>query len=199
MSIGPIGPIGPISPSENIEIKARCADLRKAARIARRLGARRLAIERQRDTYFVLPRRRVRQGARLKLRERWQAIAGKIPKRITAQLIPYLRPSAAAPKRSRYAVIPVEGEHSLRKLLAGVLGVAAVIVKRRAIYLLENVRIHLDRVKGLGSFIEFEAVVGKGRNARAHCKARVKSLLSDFGIRPCDLMTASYAEMTSRG
>ena len=56
--------------AENIEIKARCADLRKAARIARRLGARLLGAERQRDTYFALPRGRAAVGARLKLRER---------------------------------------------------------------------------------------------------------------------------------
>lgn len=184
--------------AENIEIKARYADLRKAARIARRLGARPHGVERQRDTYFVVLRERAKQGARLKLRERWALTAKGRANRTTAQLIPYIRPSVSAPKRSRYVVLPVEGSLSLRSLLSGILGVASVVEKRRAIYLLGNVRIHLDRVRGLGSFIEFEAVVGKGRNTRVRSKAQVESLIREFGIRPSDLITASYAEMTSR-
>ena len=184
--------------SENIEIKARYADLRKAARIARRLGARLLAVERQRDTYFLLPRRSVRQGARLKLRERWVAAAGGRAKETTAQLIPYVRPTVAAPKRSRYAVLPVAVPQPLRTLLAEILGVASVIVKQRTIFLLENVRIHLDRVRGLGAFIEFEAVIGKGANTRPRSRSRVGTLIREFGIPPSALITASYAEMVSR-
>jgi len=181
--------------SENIEIKARYADLRKAGRIARSLGARLLAVERQCDTYFVLPPDRVKQGARLKLRERWTCGADGSSKRTLAQLIPYVRPSVAAPKRSRYVVLPVEEARPLRDLLGDLLGVASVVEKRRTIFLLENVRIHLDRVRGLGSFIEFEAVIGRGKGVRARCKTLVKSLISEFGIRPLDLITTSYAEM----
>jgi len=184
--------------SENIEIKARYADLRKAARIARRLGARPHGVERQRDTYFVVPPNRARQGARLKLRERWMTLTNGSQEWSGAQLIPYLRPSVAAPKRSRYSVLAVEDGWILRSLFSEILGVASVVEKRRAIYLLGNVRIHLDRVRGLGSFIEFEAVVGKGRNTRVRSKAQVESLIREFGIRPSDLITASYAEMTSR-
>jgi len=35
------------------------------------------------------------------------------------------------------------------------------VSKRREIYLWHNVRIHLDAVTGLGSFVEFEAVLGR--------------------------------------
>ncbi len=184
--------------AENIEIKARCADLREATRIARRLGARPLGIERQRDTYFGLPLSRAAAGARLKLRERWPAAnqrATAASSSTSAQLIPYARPSIAGPKRSRYAVIPVEEPHMVRSLLSDMLGVVKVVDKRRTVFLLDNVRIHLDRVRGLGTFLEFEAVVGRGRGARARCRGKVKALLAEFAVRPSDLLTASYAEM----
>jgi predicted adenylyl cyclase CyaB len=171
--------------AENIEIKARCGDLRKAARIARRLGARRLGVEWQRDTYFALSSERARRGARFKLRERKGG----------AQLIPYVRPTDSAPKRSQYLIIPVRNPRTARALLSDILGVAAVVEKRRTIFLLDNVRIHLDRVRGLGTFIEFEAVVGKGRAARAQAQEQVKHLMSEFGISRADLLPLSYAEM----
>jgi adenylate cyclase class IV len=156
-----------------------------------------MGIERQRDTYFGVPPDRARQGARLKLRERW-ALTAAGPQRRGAQLIPYLRPNVAAPKRSDYSILDVEAPARVRSLLSGVLGVSAVVEKRRTVFLLGDTRIHLDRVRGLGAFIEFEALVGSGRGAKARSRARVKALMAKFGIHPRSLLTASYAEMASR-
>lgn len=179
--------------SENIEIKACYTDLRKAARIAQRLGARLLGVERQRDTYFALQPDRSAAGGRLKLRER-VCLSGR-QRPAVAHLIPYFRPLKTGPKRSRYAVIPVEDARLIRQLLGRLLGVARIVVKRRTIYLWKNVRIHLDSVRGHGTFIEFEALVGQGRLARRRAYRQVDALLQKFGIAPGDLISTSYGEM----
>ena len=95
------------------------------------------------DTYF-----RTRAG-RLKLRE--SSLSG-------GELIPYLRPDAGGARRSDYRVIPVDDPPGVKALLTELLGVHRVVVKQREIFLAGNVRIHLDRVEGLGTFLELEAV-----------------------------------------
>ena len=46
--------------------------------------------------------------------------------------------------------------------LSETLGVDVVVEKRRHLLLWKTVRIHLDEVTGLGSFVELEAVAGAG-------------------------------------
>jgi predicted adenylyl cyclase CyaB len=164
---------------KNIEIKARCDDLDRARRIARELGATLLGVVHQADTYF-----RVAQG-RLKLRE---VSSGQ------AQLIYYRRPDERGPKVSDYEVLPVAEAEGLRQVLAEALGVKAQVHKRREILLLEDVRIHLDEVEGLGSFIELEVVVGEGET-EAGCVTQAEELLRAFGVRASDLVSGSYADL----
>ncbi len=127
----------------NIEIKARCGDLAEARRVATALATEHVGVDRQVDTYF-----RTRSG-RLKLRE--SSLSG-------GQLIPYLRPDQAGPKRSDYQVIPVPSPGETKRLLSELLGVHRIVEKEREIFLVDNVRIHLDRVAGLGDFNVMEAL-----------------------------------------
>ena len=127
----------------NIELKARNRSLRADARTCRRIGARRAACIRQRDTYFRAP------AGRIKLRE---TAAGK------AELIVYLRPDAPRARACRYAILPEADPSSLRRLLGACLGTLGDVRKTRRVYLWRGVRIHLDDVRGLGPCIEFEAV-----------------------------------------
>lgn len=164
-------------PRANIEIKARCRDLAAARRVAERLATRRVGVDRQVDTYFV-----TRRG-RLKLRV--SSLSG-------GQLIPYLRPDASGPKRSDYQVVPVPDPPRLERLLAGILGVHRVVRKRREIYLAGNVRIHLDEVEGLGSFLELEAVFDGSEAAEAAEREKVARLMEALGIAEADLLESSY-------
>jgi predicted adenylyl cyclase CyaB len=134
-------------PGANLEIKARCADLVAVRARAERLATSHLGVDAQVDTYFQVPR------GRLKLRE--SSLSG-------GQLIPYLRRDERGPKRSDYQVIPVSDPSAVRGLLEAILGRHRVVRKRREIFLYENVRIHLDEVEGLGTFVELEAVFGLG-------------------------------------
>jgi len=69
-----------------------------------------------------------------------------------------------------------------------------VVEKRREIFLVDNVRIHLDEVVGLGPFLEFEAVLGPEVDD-AQGRVQVDRLAEAFAVRPADLQRCSYAEM----
>jgi len=97
----------------------------------------------QRDTYFRAP-----HGA-LKLREQQPG---------AAQLIHYQREVAPQQRESRYQIAEVDDAEGLRTVLADSLGIRVTVVKRRRLLVWQNVRIHLDAVEDLGSFIELEAV-----------------------------------------
>ncbi len=59
---------------------------------------------------------------------------------------------------------------------------------------MEGVRIHLDRVDGLGDFIEFEAVVADGQDLKASAPL-LADLRRSFGIRDEDLLGGSYSDL----
>jgi predicted adenylyl cyclase CyaB len=161
----------------NLEIKARCADLDAARARALALGARPVGVDRQLDTYF-----RTAAG-RLKLRE--SQLSG-------GQLVPYLRPDIPGPRRADYRVVPVEDPESLKALLSAILHVHRVVEKQREIWLLDNVRIHLDRVAGLGAFLELEAVFDGSPAAEAAERQKLERLMGALGIRDPDLVDGSY-------
>ena len=167
--------------SSNIELKARCSDLDAARTVALSLGAEPQGVERQIDTFFATPR------GRLKLRE---------SDRYGAMLIPYLRPDSPEPKQSDYLVLPVASPAQCNRLFGQMLGVSAVVEKERELLLLDNVRIHLDRVEGLGTFIEFEAVMSDSTTPEREL-AKVRELMASFGIREDDLESGAYVDLLS--
>lgn len=133
----------------------------------------------QRDTYFRVPR------GRLKLRE--EEGAG-------AHLIAYERPDGAGQRQSLYRIVPVAAADELKAALAGTLGTEIVVSKERRLFLWDHVRIHLDRVDGLGHFLEFEAIVAdKGETAA--CEARIETLRRAFGIEDANLVGGSYSDL----
>jgi len=161
----------------NLEIKARCADLDAVRERALEVATSRLGIDRQTDTYFVTKR------GRLKLRE--SSLSG-------GQLIPYLRPDQRGPKNSDYAVISVEEPERIKALLSEILGVHRVVRKVREIWLHENVRIHLDQVEGLGSFVELEAVYDGAPESLPAQQKKVRFLMERLGVGEEDLVDVSY-------
>lgn len=162
----------------NIEIKARLTHDR-APKIAQALGGKCLGTDHQIDTYFCCA-----QG-RLKLRE--SSLSG-------AYLVPYMRPDEHGPKKSEYVLIPVPDASVCKRLLSTILGVDTVIDKMREIYLIDNVRVHIDAVSGLGNFFELEAVYNDvSQEASEHQK--VNDLMNKFEIQDSDLLTGSYREM----
>lgn len=165
--------------ARNIELKARLSDLVAAEKIARALATKPREEQHQTDTYFGA------QHGRLKLRE----IVGR-----EAQLVWYSRADTATAKSSDYRLVPVGDSSTLKQALAAALGVVQIVEKRRLIYFYENVRIHLDEVVGLGSFLEFEAVLGPNVDDAAG-RAQVDFLQSAFQLEPADLIERSYSDL----
>ncbi len=147
--------------------------------MAEEIATKQLGVQHQVDTYFHCTH------GRLKLRQ----IDGH-----AAQLIAYERPDDKQAKASDYRLVPVANPETLKQALTAALGVKTVVEKRREVFLYQNVRIHLDDVTGLGSFLEFEAVLGTGiDDAKGH--AQLEFLRERFGIGPDDLLEGSYSDL----
>ncbi len=130
-------------PRRNVEIKARDPDPATTLERALALGASDEGVLVQRDTYFG--------GARGRLKLREQKPGG-------AHLIAYVRPDSDEARTSSYRLADVGDPAAVREALDAALGTRVVVEKRRRLLLWEGVRIHLDEVEGLGSFVELEGV-----------------------------------------
>ena len=83
----------------------------------------------------------------------------------------------------------------LREALASVLGVEVVVSKARRLFVFEGVRIHLDRVEGLGDFIEFEGVATDGTDP-GDFVALLTTLRTHFAIAEDDLVPHGYSDLS---
>jgi homotetrameric cytidine deaminase len=72
--------------------------------------------------------------------------------------------------------------------------VRVVVHKRRRLLQWENVRIHLDDVRGLGRFVELEAVAAAGADLAGE-RAKVDRLRSLLDIRDDELQAGSYSDL----
>jgi adenylate cyclase class 2 len=168
-----------VEPARNVELKAHDPDSSRTLELALAAGAEDRGLLRQRDTYFAAPR------GRLKLRE--EEPGG-------ATLIAYERPDAAAERVSDYRLVPVAEPEPLRAALAAANGIAVVVVKERRLLLWdETVRIHLDDVEGLGSYLELEAVAAPGSDLTRE-RAQVARLRDALAIHDDALVEGSYAD-----
>jgi adenylate cyclase class 2 len=166
----------------NIEIKVRVDDLDVARARVVALGARYLACEKQVDRYYQLD-----ADQRIKLR----TIDGR-----SAHLIRYHRPETSGVRTSDYELTPVRDVAGGACLVPN--GKPLVVVsKQREVLLLDNVRIHLDHVDALGTFLELEAVVDDAHDA-VLCRQQIDVLINALGVSDGDLIRASYAELLSR-
>ncbi len=161
----------------NIELKAHLRDRQQALTACRDLGAAYQGVIHQRDTYYP-----VKEG-RLKLRE---SEPGE------DYLVFYRRPDLAGPKGCDYLIQTID--RSVAPLLREALGTVAVVEKTRTLFVWENVRIHLDRVRGLGEFIEFEAVLSDDYDDDDGSR-KVEYLRESFALDPADLIEGSYLEL----
>lgn len=162
----------------NIELKASDVDPEGSLRACVELGADDRGVIVQRDTYFEVAR------GGLKLRE-------ETPGR--PHLIQFERPRAREQRESRYRIVEVDDGAVLRAALAASLGVRVEVVKHRRLFLWRNVRIHLDEVERLGTFIELEAVA-PAESDLSNEHGLVTELRAALGITDVRLVALGYAE-----
>ncbi len=164
----------------NVEFKARCADPDFVRTVLHAEHATGPDVDRQIDTYFRVPH------GRLKLREGT----------VEHALIHYDRPDTAGPKRSDVTLYPTGPDAAaLKAALAAALGVRVVVDKTREIYFVGNVKVHLDRVEGLGAFVEVEAIADDTHRTEAVLRAQCERLLAAFRVRAADLVSVSYSDL----
>jgi len=163
----------------NVEIKARVADLEAVERRAAVLADDGPQDLFQDDTFFHC------DSGRLKLR---QLAADR------GELIHYRRPDQDGPKLSRFTIVPTAEPASLCRLLADALGVVGRVRKRRRLYLAGRTRIHLDRVEGLGEFVELEVVLAPGDTV-ADGEAEARRIMQALGVAAGDLVRGAYVDL----
>ena len=162
----------------NVEWKARCANLQECEAKLQRLNPEFCGEDIQTDTYFEVP-----QG-RLKLRE------GNVEN----ALIFYMRADEAGARTSAGKLYPGPGA-GLKEVLSQALGEKVVVHKKRRIYFVDNVKIHFDEVPALGTFIEVEAIDSDGNKDIEQLKNQCEYFARLFEIKVEDYIADSYSDM----
>ena len=167
----------------NIEIKARIdsvdALLPRALAVA---GGRPETIH-QDDTFFRVPH------GRLKLREFADG---------SAELIQYHRPDSGEARASDYVRVPVPDAAALREALARGCGLLGRVRKERVLLLVSDggftTRIHLDRVEGLGDFMELEVVLQDGQSDADGADVAGR-LMQALGLGYAERISGAYLDL----
>ena len=151
-----------------------------ATTISGRLGAERQGTLKQIDTYF-----KVAKG-RLKIRE----INGT-----ESELIFYRREDLKGTRYSDYSIVPLEEAEPMKEVCRKIFGVRVVVKKKRLLFLYQNARIHVDEVDRLGTFVEFEVIVNRGRN---QARRLMSFLVAEFEITAGAMIGKSYSDLILR-
>lgn len=163
----------------NIEIKARHNNIKCVRSILEEEMADWRGIDHQIDTYYKCA------YGRLKLRE------GNIENK----LIHYNRPNQAGPKQSDVILYQNNPPNTLKEVLDNALETLVVVDKEREIWFMGNVKIHLDDVKELGTFMELKAIDRTGETPTEKLYEQCEELIELFGIQKQDLIDKSYSDM----
>ncbi|HEY0686561.1 MAG TPA: class IV adenylate cyclase [Steroidobacter sp.] len=166
----------------NIEIKAHIESIEALEPAVAALATQGPVQISQDDTFFRC------DGGRLKLRA-FSATEG--------ELIYYRRANEQGPKESFYIRSPTASPDSLREALTLAYGQAGRVVKRRTLYLVGRTRLHLDRVEGLGDFLEIEVVLQDLEPAESG-EREAHALMNRLGIQSSSLVEIAYVDLLAR-
>lgn len=164
---------------QNVDFKCELRDPGLARLALKRFGAILAATVTHHDTYFRVP------DGRLMRRE----TEGE-----PAEYVLYRRIDRPMPTVSSFTILS-ENE-ARRRLGASDPPVWVEVHKRREIWLLQDARVHLDQVEGLGWFIEIDVLVTR-RRSEQDCRDLIAKIREALG--PClgGLIATSYADMVA--
>jgi adenylate cyclase, class 2 len=163
----------------NFEFKAKAIALDVLEKKLLTLNPKYIGEDNQIDTYFNTP------TGRLKLRE------GNIEN----SLIYYERINTAGAKQSNILLYQHVPDKTLKEILVTVNGIKVVVDKKRKIYFIDNVKFHFDVVKGLGTFVEVEAIDSTGDIGIEKLKDQCSYYAVFFNITPDDYIAVSYSDL----
>ena len=163
----------------NFEFKAKASNLEELEIRLLKLDPLFVGEDKQTDTYFNV------QTGRLKLRE------GNIEN----SLIYYERSDTAGAKQSDVLLYQHPADKNLKEILSKVHGIFVVVSKIRRIYFVDNVKIHFDKVDGLGTFLEVEAIDKSGNMDIQFLRGQCSTYASLFDIKEDEYISHSYSDM----
>ena len=146
---------------------------------AEQLSNRPVEVILQEDTFFNVSR------GRLKLR---------VLSEDNGQLIYYTRPDQKGPKRSNYHISLTSDPRNLKRVLELAYGIRGIVRKTRYLYLVDQTRVHLDDVEGLGQFMELEVVM-REEQSDAEGQAIAEDLMVALGVERHNLLESAYMDL----
>jgi adenylate cyclase class IV len=164
---------------QNVEIKARANDFEVQALLAEKMSDSPPETLIQLDTFFKV------EHGRLKLREFPDS---------PAQLIFYQRSDVSGPKLSDYQITESQDPEGLKRILSDAYTIIATVTKTRRLMINGRTRIHIDKVEGLGNFIELEVVLCEGESI-ADGQSEAKQIMDSLQIREQDLLAQAYVDL----
>lgn len=164
---------------KNYEIKTsvkNLEDIRVAVRKLVRNKTHKHFTEFQKDIYYKTG------NDRLKLR----IINNQI-----GNLIYYKRKEHNRKRVSNYIISETKNFKELDEILKKLFNIFVIVDKKREIFILDNIRIHLDKVKKLGSFLEIEIIYDSIKEA----KKIMSELIEYLNLEEKEFIKESYSDM----
>ena len=165
--------------ARNIELKVRIDSVEALLPLALQLTGAEPEVIDQDDTYFA-----VTQG-RLKLREFADG---------SAELIHDHRSDTPTAKAGDRVRVPVPDPVLLREALARGCGLRGRVRKRRWLLRAGATRIHLDRVEGLGDFMELEVVLTAEESDSTGVRI-AEGLMQALGLEHAEPLAGAYLDL----
>jgi predicted adenylyl cyclase CyaB len=163
----------------NVEIKARITDIKTLAVKVVALADQGPIELVQDDTFFTC------DTGRLKLR------TFSIEK---GELIFYRRADQPGPKESFYVRSPTSAPETLREALTLAYGQTGRVQKHRTLFIVGRTRVHLDRVSGLGDFLELEVVLEDHEPSHIGVH-EAHELLTRLSVESTQLIDSAYVDL----
>jgi len=170
-----------------VEYKCELRDPILAAAICKKLGAVRAVTVTQTETYFRVPEGR--------LKRRVSATSqGDEP----VEWLFYHRENRAQPKISRFTIY--SDEQAKQRFGVRPIPEWVVVRKRRQVWVVGALRVHIDDVDELGEFLEVEALVSPVQHVAA-CHKQIRKIITalapalgeSISCGYCDLLAAEQA------
>jgi len=112
----------------------------------------------------------------------------------TGNLIFYDRKERYNKRVSNYIISETKNFSELDEILKKLFNIFVVVDKEREIFIYDNIRIHLDKVKKLGSFLEIEIIYDSLKEA----KKIMSELIEYFNLEEKDFIKESYSDILIR-
>jgi adenylate cyclase, class 2 len=160
----------------NLEIKININNISEIRSILRKINARYQFQMEQKDTYFKLGNNKI------KTREINDS---------EIQLIKYFRKEVKGKKISTYTIKKIST--SQRDSFLKKNKILCEIYKKRELWIYKNTRVHIDKVEGLGKFLELETVL---KNiSKKEGNTEFNELISILGVNKDKSIPYSYSDI----